>query len=422
MAAIENDTVQPHSDIVSGSDLFISLLTNVLPSFSDLSQHQLDELRREFSGLLPAHRRFVLNALRDPELTRFRFLSDIGGHPDPHEVVSDLLAYEYAKLEAMEKELFGDCVPLLPDPSGYDFGTSAHPLKGNPVHLLPYPFGYDFGTCAPPYPLKGNPVHLLPDPSSCDFGTYAPPYPLKGNPVHLLPDPSGYDFGTYAHPLKDNGGLIRDIGGNWKFARDHQTWCKALIAIDTGVIIALISKSIGTNPKSLPTEIIESFAACCAVVGFSTSLTGLYISTNKPKLLPFGCDPDVLTHKMGIVAGLATAFGFTAGVLLLLPNNLFRGITMAVACLAVTIPIFIKFRTSYGKAANDRLQSEGADIHSSGESANDPLPRQFGESANDPLPRQFGEAANDTFLKEGADVPFGEAANNPYTMQGAEMV
>lgn len=61
-----------------------------------------------------------------------------------------------------------------------------------------------------------------------------------------------------------------------------------------------------------------------------------------PKSLPFGCDPEVSTQLMGIVGGLASACGFTAGVLLLLPNNLFRGITMGVAFAAFMVPIFIE--------------------------------------------------------------------------------
>ncbi|KAK5804906.1 hypothetical protein PVK06_032558 [Gossypium arboreum] len=87
---------------------------------------------------------------------------------------------------------------------------------------------------------------------------------------------------------------------------------------------------------------MESFAACCALVGFVASLAGLYLTTNKPKSLPFGCDPEVSTQKMGIVGGLASAFGFISGVLLLLPNNLFRGITMTMAFAAFIVPIFIK--------------------------------------------------------------------------------
>ncbi|PPR92929.1 hypothetical protein GOBAR_AA27754 [Gossypium barbadense] len=100
---------------------------------------------------------------------------------------------------------------------------------------------------------------------------------------------------------------------------------------DAGLYIDVDGISEELLPKTRGTDAYRNIGA-----------PGLYLTTNMPKSLPFGCDPEVSTQKMGTVGGLASAFGFISGVLLLLPNNLFRGITMTMAFAAFIVPIFIK--------------------------------------------------------------------------------
>ncbi|XP_022761539.1 uncharacterized protein LOC111307691 isoform X2 [Durio zibethinus] len=209
-------------------------------------------------------------------------------------------------------------------------------------------------------PSAGTPLHYIAARHSADVAISAaghgtPPYhhttgfhtntagtdlaiSVAGSPS--VPKPSHATVLDYVTNLMKE--ISVSLNGNPQLARDHPKWFTTLLGINGGVIITLISKSTSNNPQSLSTEIMESFTALSAVVGFSASLAGLYLITNKPQTLPVSCDSEVATPKMGIVGGIATAFAFMAGVLLLLPNNPFRWITLGLASAAFLIPVLIK--------------------------------------------------------------------------------
>ncbi|KAK8684780.1 hypothetical protein V6N13_040796 [Hibiscus sabdariffa] len=324
MAEITNVTVQPGSDF----DQLTSLLGTVLPSFSDLTQDELEMLRLQFSLLSSSDREHWLDILRDrPE--KVRSCIDLTAtlnrrYSIPLKKVDVLKRSMKITMleEECEKELMAMLYALVDGVDGYTrFGFSSAPshITGN----------RQLGIAG----VDGN----------NRFGIASAPILIIG---------------------AGNGGQAI---AKQESVRDYPAWFKTLLGINSGVLLSLIAKSTSNNAQSVPTLTIESLAACGAVVGFTTSLAGQYLSTNKPKTLPFGGDPEVLTPKMAIVSGLATACGFAAGVLLLLPNNLFRGITMATAFAAITIPMFIKWCCPIsGEAANVPPLKAEAEIPSSG--------------------------------------------------------
>ncbi|KAK8984361.1 hypothetical protein V6N11_029676 [Hibiscus sabdariffa] len=318
MAGTSDITVQAEFDSESASefDQFISLLRPVLPSFPYRTRQNLDGLRLEFFNLPTELRNECLTELRyAPELARRHILRRSWGRPPhPKGIIFALQMLSVARTEAMMRMMWAE----MNDDE--DRGTNFEAHAQSSLRLLD-----------------------------------------QGVDDHLLWNPDIYKLEMEKEMIDF---LLR---AKLKPARDdRQTWFKTLLRINSGVLISLIAKSTSNNRQSLPTLTIESLAACCAVVGFTTSLAGQYLSTNKPMIFSFGVDPEVLTQKLSTVSGLATACGFAAGLLLLLPNNLFRGITMATAFAAIAIPMFIKWccPNSGGAASLPPLKAD-AEIPSS---------------------------------------------------------